>query len=125
MIAKTLPKLFSSAYMYPGVQRVRTTEYDVIKETCAHYDVTYTEMMGKRRYRKYVWARHVAMYLIRSYFPQRSLQQIGNIFNKDHATVLHGIRVVRNLASVDIKLSSDLNELCMKINNKFIPEPIE
>lgn len=51
----------------------------------------------KSRHRKYasVRARHIAYYVARSVTPY-SLLMLGDIFDRDHATVLHGLNKVEN-----------------------------
>lgn len=44
------------------------------------------------RKREYVSGRFMAYYIIRKYLPFATYQQIGNVFNKNHATIVHGVR---------------------------------
>lgn len=54
--------------------------------------ITIAEMKGKRRTRGIAYARHEAMYLLRTNTTM-SLPAIGRIFgNRHHASVLHGVR---------------------------------
>lgn len=52
------------------------------------------------RKRELVFARHLAMYFIDKH-TKHTLDVIGHAFNRDHATVLHGRKVVSNLMDVD------------------------
>jgi chromosomal replication initiator protein len=60
-----------------------------------HTRITIPEMKGKRQKREITNARQVAMYFA---FQNKmgSLAFIGKFFNRDHATVLHAVRVVNN-----------------------------
>lgn len=58
--------------------------------------VSITKMKGRQRYSDYVLARHTAMFFInKSCF--ESLLATGKIFNRDHTSVIHAIRNVRNM----------------------------
>jgi chromosomal replication initiation ATPase DnaA len=55
--------------------------------------LTFTEMISHRRHRHLAYARQEAMYLMARH-TTLSLPQIGRILgNRDHTTVIHGIRV--------------------------------
>ena len=58
--------------------------------------VSITKMKGRQRYSDYVLARHTAMFFInKSCF--ESLLATGKIFNRDHTSVIHATRNVRNM----------------------------
>jgi chromosomal replication initiation ATPase DnaA len=63
--------------------------------------VSYSQMKDRTRRREIVEARQLAMCLLRSAFKNLSLAQIGSKFNRDHATVLHAHKTIRNLREVD------------------------
>lgn len=60
----------------------------------------------KERKREYVIARQLCFYYIKEVSKgELSLADVGKLFhNKDHATVLHGIRVVKNHIKEDVIL---------------------
>ena len=51
---------------------------------------------SNNRKQEVVRGRQIAMYQIRKN-TTLSLQEIGNIFNKDHATVIHALKVVQDI----------------------------
>lgn len=66
---------------------------DIIGQVGARHGVSIMEMKSERRNRKAVYARQEAMYLGVALTPL-SLPQIGRMLgDRDHTTVLHGIRV--------------------------------
>lgn len=66
----------------------------------------------KTRKREIVFARQVAMYLIKRHTKKLSLKQIGKHFgDKDHATVLHGIKTIKNLMEFDRTIKNTVNEI--------------
>lgn len=71
------------------------------KETAKAFGVTISSMSGKSRRRHLVNARCVAIYIIRQK-SSLSLDEIGQMFNRRHSTVLHAIgRVQRNRSLLD------------------------
>ena len=66
---------------------------DVIKAVCDESGVTRNELLGPSRMATFVLARHVAMWLC-SVKGISSLSEIGRVFNRDHTSVLHGVRRV-------------------------------
>ena len=54
--------------------------------------------------------RQIAFYLCRTH-TTRSLPEIGRAFDRDHTTVLHGVRRVASLRETDAALDRDLSKL--------------
>jgi chromosomal replication initiator protein len=68
---------------------------------CKQLDVPITLLTGKTRKQEIVFARQIAMYLIRELTPT-SLKNIGNHFGgRDHTTVMHAISTIDTLKSRD------------------------
>lgn len=61
--------------------------------TCSYYKISLEEIKSKSRKRPIVLCRDISMYFSRSYTRQ-PLEVIGKAFNRDHATVIHGIRAI-------------------------------
>lgn len=64
----------------------------VIARVAAEYGVTADDIMGDVRSRNISWARHAAFYAVKA-ATGASLLRLGRIFNRDHSTILHGIRM--------------------------------
>jgi Bacterial dnaA protein helix-turn-helix len=60
-------------------------------------------LQGKTRKREIVFCRQVIMYFLRQFSDKDSvsLAMIGRVFNKDHATVLHSCKTIKNLIDTD------------------------
>lgn len=56
------------------------------------FGVTPEMMQGPRRTRNIAWPRMAAMAAIRAEKPNLSYPAIGTLFNRDHTTILHGVR---------------------------------
>ena len=79
------------------------------------------------RKREYVYARHLAMYLILKY-TGATLDRTGEVFNgKNHATVLHGKKQVLNLIETDKRVRKEVKELeeIIKLNASAIISNID
>ena len=68
----------------------------IITATAAAFDVSKEEMLGRRRTRRIYEARAMAMWACRRY-TELSSPTIGELFRRDHATVLHAVHAVEAL----------------------------
>lgn len=85
------------------ISRVRkevSIEY-IEKIICDYFKVTHEQIQSKTRKRDIAQARQLAMYFAKKY-TNSSLVNIGmKIGRRDHATVLHACKTVRNLSDTD------------------------
>ncbi|MGH2723587.1 MAG: chromosomal replication initiator protein DnaA [Actinomycetota bacterium] len=65
----------------------------IVAETARYFGLSREDLMSKSRSRPLTTARHVAMYLLRE-LTDLSLIKIGDLFDRDHTTALHGIHKV-------------------------------
>ena len=92
-------------YVPPRIE-VRT----IIKAVAHHYGVSLADMISARRTAHVVRPRQVAMYLAKK-FTLRSLPDLGRRFgDRDHTTILSGIRKMERVRKVDAELD---RTLCM------------
>jgi len=69
----------------------------ILEETARYYGLTVQDLVSKSRSRPLTTARHVAMYLVRE-TTGMSLPKLGDLFDRDHTTVMHGIsKIDRNM----------------------------
>lgn len=90
-----------------------TIEY-VQKVVAEYYDIRVADMTSRKRPEHIAFPRQVAMYLSRE-FTNHSLIEIGRAFQRDHGTVLHAWRVVKDLMDVDPKIRDQIVFLTRKI----------
>jgi hypothetical protein len=77
----------------------------------AYYKVQPSSMVSQRRSREIAYPRQVAMYLAAELTP-KSLPAIGRYFGgRDHTTVMHAIRAVRERMENDAELALDVEAL--------------
>jgi len=88
------------------------------KETIKEIVERYFEINISRntRKRQYVEARAIYFKLCRE-FTQLSLGQIGKSVNRDHASVLHGVRSINTWVQVDKRMNNSMRILKNKIIN--------
>jgi len=79
-----------------------TISIEVIqKKVAEHYDIRLADMTSKRRPENIAFPRQIAMYLARI-LTESSLNTIGEAFGgRDHGTVLHACRLVKDRMEVD------------------------
>lgn len=75
---------------------IRTT---IVKTLADAYNLRVDDIKGTRRLRQFILPRHIAFYLCRK--AGYSLIATGTFFNRDHATILHGVRRVQALINSD------------------------
>lgn len=66
---------------------------DVMRATCLYYGIEHKDLISHRKPASLVLARQVAMFLSVE-LTDRSLPQIGHAMNRDHTTVLWGVRKI-------------------------------
>ena len=88
------------------------------KDTIKQIVENYFEISISRntRKRQYVEARAIYFKLCRE-FTQLSLEQIGKSVNRDHASVLHGVRSINTWVQVDKRMKNSMHILKNKIIN--------
>lgn len=84
---------------------------DVINTVCQYFNLDIATIHTKSRKREVVQARQIAMYLAKAN-TELSASKIGSLIgNKDHATVLHACKTVKELREVDKSFRTDLDEI--------------
>ncbi|MBL9048769.1 MAG: chromosomal replication initiator protein DnaA [Tabrizicola sp.] len=84
---------------------------EIQRKVAEHYNIRLSDMIGPKRLRNIARPRQVAMYLSKQLTP-RSLPEIGRRFGgRDHTTIMHGVRKIEELMTIDSQLSDDLQLL--------------
>ena len=81
------------------------------------YNITKEELIGKKRNKEIVQARHVAIYMIRD-ITEISLKRIGKIFSRDHATVMASIDIIKKRLVADPIFGADLENLKKEVQGR-------
>ena len=85
------------------------------KKVAEHFDIRMADMSSKRRPENIAFPRQIAMYLAR-HLTDSSLNTIGEAFGgRDHGTVLHACRLVRDRMQVDTNVRQKVSYLEMQL----------
>jgi chromosomal replication initiator protein len=79
----------------PGPSGRGSTPVAVVTAVARYFEVSVEELKSKSRHKQIVVPRQIAMYLLRE-DAHLSTPEVGRILNRDHTTVLHGLRQVAN-----------------------------
>jgi len=79
----------------PGATGRTVTPSAILLAVARYYGVNSDDLKGKSRHKQIVAPRQLAMYLLRE-DAHLSTPEVGRILNRDHTTVLHGIKQVIN-----------------------------
>ncbi len=104
----------------PSETEARVTPARIMGETASYFGFSLEELTGHSRTQQLVTARQIAMYLCRE-LTELSLPKIGQLFGgKDHTTVMHAERKVRDLMSERRSLYNQVTELTARIKQNAV-----
>jgi chromosomal replication initiator protein len=86
----------------------------IMTETAKYFGLRREDLVSKSRSRPLTTARHIAMYLLRE-LTGLSLIKIGELFDRDHSTALHGIKRIETLMPRRDTTYRQVQELTKKI----------
>ncbi len=86
----------------------------ILEETAAYFSLSQGDLASKSRSRPLTTARHIAMYLLRE-LTGLSLIKIGEQFERDHTTVLHGVKKIEGLMPTRGVVYRQVQDLTKKI----------
>lgn len=94
-----------------AVQEKLVSIENIQKTVCEYYKVRSSELLSKKRNRSIARPRQVAMHLSKI-LTRHSLPEIGEAFGgRDHTTVLHAHRKIKELEQSDSRMEEDLKML--------------
>ena len=86
---------------------------EIVDKVCEHYKLDVSVLNSKSRKREVVQVRQIAMFLVKKH-TEISTSKIGHfIGNRDHATVLHACKIVKDLVEVDKDIKAEIEEIEM------------
>ena len=83
---------------------------DIQKAVSYEYGISMADMFNRKRPEPIAFPRQVAMYLSRK-LTDLSLSVIGESFNRNHGTVLHACKLVRNRIDTNSKIRARIEQL--------------
>ena len=104
--------------LIPNEVNSEITAPTIMAQTAAYYSLTIDDLCGTSRSRALVNARQIAMYLCRE-LTELSLPKIGQTFGgRDHTTVIHADRKIRELMAERRSIYNQVNELTTRIKQQ-------
>jgi chromosomal replication initiator protein len=79
----------------PGPSGRGATPLAILTAVARYFGIKADDLKGKARHKQIVGPRQVAMYLLRE-DGHLSTPEVGRILNRDHTTVLHGVKQIAN-----------------------------
>jgi len=110
-----LEKLLRDAIDVENQEAIITLQ-QVQRQVADYYDIRMSDILSKRRPASIAFPRQVAMYICRQ-LTSHSLPDIGNAFEKNHATVLHACRMIENKMKDDAAIRRTVDTLMNKLKS--------
>jgi len=82
------------------------------------YSITMDQLLSPERTQSVVTPRQLAMYIARK-FTTKSLPEIAKMFEKTHATIIHGVRNIEKRLDVEADLKASLAEILAEFGYKL------
>jgi len=84
-----------SYYVMPGLKQNEVRFDQVIRTVCEVLQADKRKILTPNRSKNLVFARNMCYFIFRRYFSM-TLKEIGQSFDRDHTTVIHGIVTFQN-----------------------------
>ena len=100
-------------------QSLRKLSIEEIQTAVAKkYNVSITQILSSERTQSIVTPRQLSMYIARK-FTTKSLPEIAKLFDKTHATIIHGVRNIEKRLDVESDLKVTLSEILSEFGYKL------
>ena len=96
------------------VKRRTISAKQLIDKVAKYYDLNSKDLLGKSRVKNIKTARQIGMYLMKEELGLSTVE-IGRELSKDHTTIMHGIKVVKDNLKTDFNLREQITDLRQKI----------
>jgi chromosomal replication initiator protein len=97
-----------------GAEPVNVTVDKIFAAVEKKYGISKSDLVGKLRVKEVAQARHITIYLIRT-ITEMPLQSIGNIFNRDHSTIMSSMDTIEKKISSSTAFEIEINNLIKEI----------
>ncbi len=89
----------------------------VQKVVAEHYNISLSDIKGKKHTKNIAGPRHIAIYIARN-LTDYSFPELGNEFGgRDHTTIMHGYEKIDNQIKIDSSLNSTIQQLIRDIKD--------
>ncbi|MBQ7466678.1 MAG: chromosomal replication initiator protein DnaA [Clostridia bacterium] len=135
---RTLEGMLSRAVFYAGITNSSIVTLDIAREAlkdiwvqeeaeidagriidsvCKFYNIKKDELLARKRTKEIAQCRQVTMYLI-SEMLSMPLEAVGNIFGKNHATVIYAKNKVAEDMAKNKKFATEINDIRQMVKGK-------
>jgi len=80
-----------------------------------YFNVPLEKIKVNNRKAQVIRAKQFTAFFLKREIYKITLEEIGKVFNRDHATMIHSIRKINDLIEVDAEYRTYHEELCIKI----------
>ncbi len=98
-------------------QKVTFTVDEIIRETANYYEQSHYDLKSRKRTRKFVIPRQIAIYISRV-LTDLSTTEIGADFSRDHTTIMHAIEKVESDIKTNPEVAKSIKDIIEKLKTK-------
>lgn len=91
--------------LYPQIR------VNVIETICDYFGLNVSQVKTPTKGRREVCECRQLIYFFLWKYKVGSLQEIGREMQRDHTSILHGIKMVNNLSSIDVIFKKNMNNI--------------
>lgn len=107
----------SISFIDPGNIPTGVLVEKILSVVTKHFGITIEDIKSKKRTENISNARHTSIYIIRN-MTNLSLKEIGNIFSRDHATVLSSLSKIETNIKTKNKSGTEIKKLMKEIKGQ-------
>tara|TARA_A100001015_G_scaffold282527_1_gene346890 strand:- start:610 stop:1998 length:1389 start_codon:yes stop_codon:yes gene_type:complete len=96
----------------------RQSPEDMMKMIARFYKISLAELKSKSRKKEIVNIRDMAIFLMKD-LTQLSLMEIGDLFSRDHATILYSVNKVKKIIAKDLTFKLEIAKIKDQVNNSL------
>ncbi|MBU6496657.1 MAG: chromosomal replication initiator protein DnaA, partial [Acidobacteria bacterium] len=102
-----------------GSEHVVLRPESIVEAVATYYGLRTDDVLGSKRLRPLVHARHVAMYLIREMLDNYSYPMIAKIFDgRNHTTVISAVDKIKDQITVNGSVLAEINAIKERLESK-------
>ena len=82
----------------------------IVNSAAEKYGIPADDILGKKRSKEIVWARHMSVYVMRK-LADMSFNDIGKFFNRDHSTIMASVEKIEKESDINPAVAKEIQEL--------------
>jgi chromosomal replication initiation ATPase DnaA len=87
---------------------------------CKFHRIPSSDLLSRNRVAEINITRQICMWVSKNLQQYHSMTAIGSYYNRDHATVINGIKRVESMYQVDVEFREDLRKLLLHLSEKGV-----